>query len=262
MKQRIETRELQYSIDQNEILRGVSLSVSDGKMIGIVGPNGSGKTTLLKHIYRALLPERETVYINNREIESYSYSESARELTVVKQENQSDFDFTVEGMVLLGRSPYRKSFENFTKEDYEIAHQALESIGMINYAQRSFNALSGGEKQRVLIARSLAQQADIYVLDEPTNHLDVHFQWSIMSLIKKLGATVLGVFHEMNIAAHYCDEIYVLSHGKVVAHGKPSEILTSELMATVFGVDADVISLDDGCPYIIFHGETNHKSTP
>lgn len=262
MKARIETRGLKYSIDQAEILRGVSLSVSDGKMIGIVGPNGSGKTTLLKHIYRALPPAKETVYINNREIESYSYSESARELTVVKQENPSDFEFTVEGMVLLGRSPYRKSFENFTKEDYEIAHKALESIGMMNYAQRSFNALSGGEKQRVLIARSLAQQADIYILDEPTNHLDVHYQWSIMSLIKNLGATVLGVFHEMNIAAHYCDEIYVLSHGEVVAYGKPSEILTSELMATVFGVEADVISLDDGCPYIIFHGETNNNSSP
>lgn len=255
MNTRIETKTLKYSIEQSEILRDVSISVHNGRMVGIVGPNGSGKTTLLKHIYRALQPMKDTVYINNREMENYSYKESARELTVVKQENSSDFDFTVERMVLLGRSPYRKSFENFTKEDYEIAHRALENVGMTEYAQRSFNALSGGEKQRVLIARSLAQQADIYILDEPTNHLDVHYQWSIMSLIKHLGATVLGVFHEMNLAAHYCDEIYVLSRGEVVAHGEPSEILTSELMAMVFGVEADVISLDDGSPYIIFRGE-------
>ncbi len=258
MENRIETKDLKYSIGQTEILQGVSISVPNGKMIGIIGPNGSGKTTLLKHIYRALPPTKETVYINNREIESYSYSESAKDLTVVKQENSSDFDFTVEGMVLLGRSPYRRSFESFTKEDHEIAQKALKSIGMSDYAERSFNALSGGEKQRVLIARSLAQQADIYILDEPTNHLDVHFQWSLMSLIKNLGATVLGVFHEMNLAAHYCDELYVLSRGNVVAHGKPSEILTSELMSAIFGVNADVISLDDGCPYIIFHGETNN----
>ncbi len=258
MENRIETKDLKYSIGLTEILQGVSISVPKGKMIGIIGPNGSGKTTLLKHIYRALPPTKETVYINNREIESYSYSESAKDITVVKQENSSDFDFTVEGMVLLGRSPYRRSFESFTKEDHEIAQKALKSIGMSDYAERSFNALSGGEKQRVLIARSLAQQADIYILDEPTNHLDVHFQWSLMSLIKNLGATVLGVFHEMNLAAHYCDELYVLSRGNVAAHGKPSEILTSELMSAVFGVNADVISLDDGCPYIIFHGETNN----
>lgn len=255
MSTKVETKKLSYSIEQSRILRDVSISVPENKMIGIIGPNGSGKTTLLRHIYRAIPSEKKTVYINNREIESYSYSESARELTVVKQENPSDFEFTVEGMVLLGRAPYRKSFESFTKEDYEIANKALESIGMLEYAKRSFNALSGGEKQRVLIARSLAQQADIYILDEPTNHLDIHFQWSLMSLIKNLGATVLGVFHEMNLAAHYCDELYVLSEGKVVAHGIPSEILTSELMASVFKINAEIISLDDGHPYIIFHGE-------
>lgn len=138
MNTRIETKTLKYSIEQSEILRDVSISVHNGRMVGIVGPNGSGKTTLLKHIYRALQPMKDTVYINNREMENYSYKESARELTVVKQENSSDFDFTVERMVLLGRSPYRKSFENFTKEDYEIAHRALESVGMTEYTQRSF----------------------------------------------------------------------------------------------------------------------------
>lgn len=236
-------------------MKQVSVSVAEKKMVGIIGPNGSGKTTLLKHIYRALPADKRTVFINNREVERYSFSESARQVTVVKQENPSDFEFTVEGMVLLGRSPYHKSFEAFTPEDYEIARAALESIGMKDYAQRSFNALSGGEKQRVLIARSLAQQADIYVLDEPTNHLDVHYQWSLMSLIKHLNATVLGVFHEMNLAAHYCDELYVLADGRVVAHGAPSQVLTAELMADVFRVKAEILPLADGCPHIIFHGE-------
>ena len=227
MDTKIEARRLSYSIEQTQILKDVSIAVRDKKMVGIIGPNGSGKTTLLKHIYRALPVDKKTVYINSREIEKYSYSESAKVVTVVKQENTSDFDFTVEGMVLLGRSPYHKSFESFTAEDYEIAHAALESIGMSGYMNRSFNALSGGEKQRVLIARSLAQQADIYVLDEPTNHLDVHYQWNLMALIKNLNATVLGVFHEMNLAAHYCDELYVLAGGKVVAHGSPSQILNT-----------------------------------
>lgn len=254
MEYKIETRGLSYSIDEAQILKNVSVAVQEKKMVGIIGPNGSGKTTLLKHIYRALPANKKTVFINNREVESYSYNESARQVTVVKQENTSDFEFTVEGMVLLGRSPYRRSFESFTNEDYKIAHEALASIGMADYAGRSFNALSGGEKQRVLIARSLAQEADIYVLDEPTNHLDVHYQWSLMNLIKGLNATVLGVFHEMNLAAFYCDELYVLSKGQVVAHGTPVDILTADLMAEYFKVQAEVLLMPNGHPHIIFNG--------
>ncbi len=255
MKTRIEVRRLGYSIDETEILHEVSLAVQDKKMVGIIGPNGSGKTTLLKHIYRALPVNRKTVYINGRALEDYPYAESAKTVTVVKQENTSDFEFTVEGMVLLGRSPYRKSYEAFTKEDYSIARDALQSIGMLPFANRSFNALSGGEKQRVLIARSLAQQAEIYILDEPTNHLDVHYQWNLMELIRKLNATILGVFHEMNLAAYYCDELIVLDHGRIVEYGTPKEVLTSKLLSDVFGVKAEVVSLQGGQPHIIIQGQ-------
>lgn len=257
---RVEVRNLSCYIETTRILKDVSLGVQDRKMVGIIGPNGSGKTTLLKHLYRALPANRRTVFIDHREIESYSYNDSARRITVVKQENPSDFDFTVERMVLLGRSPYRRSFESFTKEDHKIAHAALESIGMLAYADRSFNNLSGGEKQRVLIARSLAQQADIYILDEPTNHLDVHYQWNLMELVKSLGATVLGVFHEMNLAAYYCDELFVLAEGRVTAQGAPEEILTSKLLSDVFGVRAEVMRLENGRPHVIILGQAqpNH----
>ena len=254
MDARIEARQLNYSIDQTQILRQVSLAVENKHMVGIIGPNASGKTTLLRHMYRALPADRKTVFINSKAIEDYAYSESAKCVTVVRQENTSDFDFTVENMVLLGRAPYRKSFESFTPEDVKIAASALKSIGMDAFAKRSFNALSGGEKQRVLIARSLAQQADIFLLDEPTNHLDVHYQWSLMQMIRNLNATVLGVFHEMNLAAHFCDELYVLESGKIVTHGKPCDILTRELLADVFRVDAEVISLSNGHCHIIFNG--------
>lgn len=250
---RIETRNLNYSIDQAQILKQVSLAVENRHMVGIIGPNGSGKTTLLRHMYRALPVGRKTVFINSRPIEEYAFSESARTVTVVRQENSSDFDFAVENMVLLGRAPYRKSFESFTAEDVRIAGEALASIGMERFAKRSFNALSGGEKQRVLIARSLAQQADIFLLDEPTNHLDVHYQWSLMKMIRDLNATVLGVFHELNLAAHFCDELYVLESGRIAAHGKPAEVLTKELMARVFRVDTDILPLENGRCHIIFN---------
>ena len=256
MDTRIEVKGLSYSVEEIGILHDVSLAVQNKKMVGIIGPNGSGKTTLLKHIYRALPAGKRTVFINNHAIEDYSFTESAQALTVVKQENVSDFEFTVEGMVLLGRSPYRRSYESFTQEDYKIAHAALESIGMQSFAERSFNALSGGEKQRVLIARSLAQQADIYILDEPTNHLDIHYQWNLMELIKSLDATVLGVFHEMNLAAYYCDELLVLDKGRIITCGDPDSVLTTELLSEVFGVSSEIIHLKNGRPHIIIHGQS------
>ena len=254
MESTIRTDGLSFAIGEAQILKQVSVAVEERQMVGIIGPNGSGKTTFLRHLYRALPVAKKTVFIRGRGIEEYSFGESAREVTVVRQENASDFDFSVENMVLLGRAPYRRSFEGFTPEDRAIAAQALASIGMEAYRDRSFNGLSGGEKQRVLIARSLAQRADIMLLDEPTNHLDVYYQWSLMRTIRDLGVTVLGVFHELNLAAHFCDHLYVLAHGAVVAAGTPSQILTSELMGEVFGVDAEIVKLPRGQPHVLING--------
>lgn len=253
MQLRLETKQLNYAINGRDILKDVSIHVKNHKMVGIIGPNGSGKTTLLKHIYRALPAECNKVFIDGKEIEAYTHKQSARKLTVVRQENTSDFDFTVEKMVLLGRAPYRRSFESYTKEDLKFANEALKAIGMEGYHYRSFNTLSGGEKQRVLIARSLAQQADIFVLDEPTNHLDVHYRWSIMSLIRKLNTTVLGVFHELNLAAQFCDELYVLSGGHIVANGPPAQVMTPSLMSKVFGVNADILQLKNGRLHLVIN---------
>ena len=253
MREMIEVNSLSCSIEGNEILKDVSILVGEKKRVGIIGPNGSGKSTLLKHIYRAIPPAANAVFLNGRSVEDYSYNDSARLLTVVKQENATDFDFTVEEIVLLGRAPYRKYFEAFTREDRELANQALESMGMREYAKRSFNQLSGGEKQRVLIARSLAQQADVFILDEPTNHLDLYYQWSLMRLIRDLGTTVLGVFHELNLASYFCDYLYVLYEGQIVRGGPPAEILTRELLAKVFRVDSEVTT-QDGQTRILVRG--------
>lgn len=249
----IDTHSLSCVIDERAILNDVSILVKKGEMVGIVGPNGSGKTTMLKHIYRVLPVKKNTVYINGKALESMAYSESAREMTVVRQENSSEFTYTVENMVLMGRAPYRRDFESFTKEDKAIASRALSAIGMSLYADRPFGRLSGGEKQRVLIARSLAQQADIFLLDEPTNHLDVYYQWSLMEMIKELRVTVLGVFHELNLAARFCDRIYMLKDGGIVCSGAPEEVFTPARLAEVFRVKASV-AVESGHPHIIFHG--------
>lgn len=245
---------INYSINDNKILEDVSLKVKSKQWVGIIGPNGSGKTSLLKHLYRALPLEEKSVILYEKSLEEYSHKESAQLVTVVKQENPTDFNFTVEEIVLLGRSPYRNFFENYKKEDIDIVKQALEQIGMTSYANRDFNNLSGGEKQRVLIARSLAQKADIFILDEPTNHLDVHYQWSLMECIYNLKSTVLGVFHELGLASNFCDYIYVLNHGKVVNQGTPIEVFTKELMADVFQVDTDIMYKENGKPQILING--------
>lgn len=243
---------LSYSVGAKNILDHVSLSVEDGSIVGLIGPNGSGKTTLLKHIYRALPPEKKTVYIHGKEIETMRYRDSAREITVLRQENSSDFEYTIMEMVLMGRSPYRKFFEGDTAGDHELAKLALEKVGMAHAANRRFTHLSGGERQRVLIARSLAQESEILLLDEPTNHLDVHYQWLLMEIIQGLGKTVLSVFHELNLACAFCDYLYVLNDHHIVAQGSPTELCTKELLAEVFRIDADVLHDRDGIPRIIY----------
>ncbi len=212
----------------------------------------SGKTTLLKHIYRALPLEKKTIFINGTELEKFSYRDSARQITVMRQENTSDFDYTILEMVLMGRSPYRRFFESDTADDKQIALNALKFVGMEEYAGRYFATLSGGEKQRVLIARSLAQEADILILDEPTNHLDVHYQWALMDVIKSLNKTVFSVFRELNLACSFCDYLFVLSEGAIVAQGEPSEICTPALLADVFRIDVNIITDEDNIPYIVY----------
>lgn len=252
MKNKVEIRELSYHVPDMEILKDISMRAEAGQFIGLIGPNGSGKTSLLKHIYRALPSKKRTVFINGHEIESYSYRETARHITVMRQENFSDFDYSILEMVLMGRAPYRKYYELDTNEDKEIAHKALHFVGMDDKANRSFFTLSGGEKQRVLIARSLAQEADILLLDEPTNHLDVHYQWLIMEIISKLGKTVLSVFHDLNLACSFCDYIYIIKDGQVFSHGRPKIVITPEIISNVFGVKSKIITTESGNPYIIY----------
>ena len=252
MNKKIAIQTLSYSVGNQSILQDICLSVERKQFIGLIGPNGSGKTTLLKHIYRALPPGKNTVFINGNDVESYSYRDTAKQITVMRQENGSDFDYTILEMVLMGRAPYRKYYEKDTVEDKQIALNALKYVGMDHLANRSFTTLSGGEKQRVLIARSLAQEADILILDEPTNHLDVHYQWLLMEIIAKLQKTVLSVFHELNLACKYCDYLYVLKDGHIIDYGTPDTVVTSEMLANVFGVNAHIITSEAGKPYIIY----------
>ncbi|NEW05919.1 heme ABC transporter ATP-binding protein [Paenibacillus sp. SYP-B3998] len=249
----VQVEELSYQIQDKRIIEAIGLQVKQGEFIGLIGPNGSGKSTLLKAIYRVLEPQAGRIIWDGKDLFHLSHKETAKRMAVVSQETSVTFDFTVKDIVSMGRTPHKSIFESDTKKDKEIVEESLDKVGMSHYADRSFTTLSGGEKQRVLIARALAQQAQFLILDEPTNHLDIRYQLQIMDLVKRLRITTLAALHDLNIASFYCDRIYVLKAGRVVASGSPELILIPELLQDVFGVTAEIaIHHITGKPHIIF----------
>lgn len=249
----IQIENLNKVFSNNHILKDISLKVKKGAVVGIVGPNGSGKSTLLKCIYRVMKPCQGVIRLDGMNLETIKLKESAQIMSVVSQHNTSAFDFNVLEMVLMGRSPYKETLTRRTGEDYEIAHHALEMVDMLEFVSRNFSTLSGGEQQRIILARALAQQPECIILDEPTNHLDIKHQLQMMTLLKQLGITVFAAIHDLNIAMNYCDNLYVIDKGEIKAAGKTSEVLTENLMRQVFHVDSKVHNID-GKDHIIFHG--------
>lgn len=237
--------DIKMEIGNNEILKGVSIDSKNREFIGIIGPNGSGKSTLLKCIYRILKPNNGCIMLGEEDISKMSVKESAKKLAVVAQHNYYNFDFSVGEVVLMGRSPHKKSLEPDNSEDYDIVNESLEKVGMLGFKNRSFSTLSGGEQQRVILARALAQQTPCLILDEPTNHLDIKYQLQLMRIVKSLNIEVIAAIHDLNIAAMYCDKIYVLKDGEIIKYGKPKDVLTKEIIKDVYEVDAEVIVNED-----------------
>ncbi|MEN6610653.1 MAG: ABC transporter ATP-binding protein, partial [Methanoregulaceae archaeon] len=236
-------RDLDVVLDANRILSGISLATGSGRFIGIIGPNGSGKSTLIRCISRSLSPEAGTIEVGGRDIALYPRRDLARILGVVPQESQRTFDYTVEDVVGMGRYARQGLLAGFSQEDKTAARAAMVVAGITHLAGRSISNLSGGEWQRVLIARTLAQETSIILLDEPTSHLDISHQIGILSAVHELsrnGRTVIGVFHDLNLAAHFCDEILVIRSGKVAASGTPSRVFTPEILKDVFSLDAEI----------------------
>lgn len=251
---RVDAKNISFAYNDRKILRDVNLSVSDGEFAGIIGPNGSGKSTLLKCMCRIFEPAEGTVYVGGKPLKQMSFKESARKVSVVSQHNYYNFDFSVRDVVLMGRSPHKKAMERDNAQDYRIVTDALKKVGMESMQARIFSTLSGGEQQRVILARALAQKTECLLLDEPTNHLDIKYQLELMDIVKHLGKTVIAAIHDLNIAAMYCDVIHVLKDGNIIDSGTPSEILTPELIKQVYDVDAEVFQDIKGITRIIYFG--------
>ena len=236
----LNVREVGWSVDARQIIDDIKLSVEKGAFVGLLGPNGSGKSTLLRCIYRSLKPDAGTISLDGADLLVMPPREVARRMAVVLQESPVQFDFTVQEMVLMGRIPHKRAFDQDTIDDWEIVADALAQVNMLDFNERSYGTLSGGEKQRVLIARALAQKSQFLVLDEPTNHLDIRYQLEILDIVRELSVTTLAALHDLNLASLYCDRLYVLSEGRVVASGAPDDVVTADLIYEVYGVRADV----------------------
>ena len=250
----ISAKDIHLSYGAREILKGVDIHSENGEFVGLIGPNGSGKSTLLKCIYRILKPNAGQVCLDEEVLRAMSIKESARKMGVVAQHNYYNFEFTVREVVMMGRAPHKKALERDNAKDYEIVEEALKTVGMEGFAQRSFSTLSGGEQQRVILARALAQQTPCLILDEPTNHLDITHQLQLMRIVKNLSATVISAIHDLNIAAMFCDRIYALKEGRIIAQGTPREVLTEDFIRQVYQVDAEIAKDSSGQMHILFKG--------
>jgi ABC-type cobalamin/Fe3+-siderophores transport system ATPase subunit len=227
------------------VVRGVSLGVSAGEVVGLVGPNGSGKTTLVRAASRALRPTSGRVLVDGVDPYSISARRAARMVAVVPQDVVPAFSFTALEVAMMGRSPHRSAWHPGGPEDWAQVRDAMAATGVSDLADRPIEALSGGERRRVVLAQSLAQDTPVLLLDEPTTHLDLLHVVELVTVVRSLaddgGRAILAVFHDLNVAAATCDRLCVLSQGRVVTTGPPHEVLTRELLADVYGVDADVV---------------------
>lgn len=252
----IRTDDLHAMLGGTEILHGIDFTAGDRSLVGVIGPNGSGKSTLLKCIYRVLKPSKGAVFVDGQPLSEYRVRDSAKKIAVLAQHNFYNFEFTVQDVVLMGRAPHKRALERDSAADFKIVHEAMERVGVAPLRDRLFSTLSGGEQQRVLLARALAQQTPCLILDEPTNHLDIKYQLELLDLVRSLDRTVIAAIHDLNIAAMYCDTIFVMQSGHIVAAGAPRDVLTRSLIRSVYEVDADVFTDSDGLLRVLFYPQS------
>lgn len=252
----IKINNLNWSFGETEILKSICTNIKNNKFTCILGPNGSGKSTLLKNIVKVLEPKNKCIYIYGKDVTKLKYKDLAKEIAVVPQNTMISFDFTVMDIVLMGRSPYLSRFEVESEEDFQIVKKAMEITSTWSLKDRSIHKISGGERQRVVIARALAQQSQILVLDEPISHLDIHHQIEVLNISKKLCSektiTVLAVLHDLNLAIEFSEYLILLKQGKIISQGLTDQVITKENIKNVYNIDVHMMKNPiTGKPHVI-----------
>ncbi len=249
----VRVEDVRYAIDGTPLLHGVSLTAPAGRLTGVLGPNGAGKSTLLRIVAGLAKPAAGRVLVGDDDLHRLPRRLRARRVAFLEQQAATEQPLRVRQVVELGRIPHLGRWQAPGPVDRIAVDEALDSVGMIDYADRRWSTLSGGEQQRVQLARALAQQPEVLILDEPTNHLDIAAQLSIMARVAGLGRTGIAAVHDLNLAATYCDWLVLLDGGRVVASGTPESVLTPELIALTYGVSSRVLDHpDDGHPVLVF----------
>ena len=237
----LQVEDISVRLRSREILRDVRFEVRKGDLVALLGPNGSGKSTILRTLFGLLRPVKGTVYLDGKAVHSMHIQDVAKILGYLPQEN-SETSLKVMDVVLLGRTPYIGLSPS--NEDLNIAKEALELVGLREFEDRHFSELSGGEKQKVMLARIFCQQTDLLLLDEPTSHLDIKSQVEVMNIVRGMvdnGKAAIVAMHDINLATHFCNRILMVKNGSIAYAGKASEVINPGNIRDVFGVEVDVV---------------------
>lgn len=231
---------LSWYCGERKILDDISFQIAEGDFVGLIGPNGAGKSSLMRCCYRMNRPSKGTVSILGRDIWKHSLKDNAQQVAVILQEHHDHLGLSVTDVIMQGLAPHKKLFEWDTPQDHAYVSKVIADMDLESFKDSLFSHLSGGEKQRVMLARAIVQKPRLLIMDEPTNHLDVHYQIDLLNKVKRLGVTVLASFHDLNLAAAFCDQILVLKAGRLHASGEASNVLTAELIREVFNASVQV----------------------
>ena len=261
----LEIQALTVGYPNHEVLRDVSITIKPGEILAVVGPNGAGKSTLIRAVSGIHLPSSGRVLVYGQDLARLPAMQRARFMAVVPQARQLPAAYTVYQTVLLGRTPYLSWLGKAGKSDHALVSLALEHADLAGMAERRIGELSGGEQQRVLLARALAQDTPILLLDEPTTHLDLQHQSNLLNLVRLLAQEkhlcVLMALHDLNLTGLYADRVALIANGGVYAIGKPTEVLTAQNLSSVYRVPVSVIPHPEyGTPLVLPDGKTHTKS--
>jgi iron complex transport system ATP-binding protein len=250
----LDIENVHYSIGESKILDNVTIEFTKGRFYSIVGPNGSGKTTLLKNIIKSINPTKGLVVLDGQDMKSMKAKEVASKIGYVPQNTSMELDFTCYDVVMMGRSHKLKGFQNESKSDVDSVINAMKVMDTLHLKDKFITEISGGERQRVILARAIAQDGECIILDEPISHLDIKHQISVLEQLQKLkksGKTIITVLHDLNFALNYSEEVILMKEGGVYSKGEVDKVLTSEHIKNVYGVNSEIITLK-GKKQIIF----------
>lgn len=235
---------LHFSYGKTKVLKGISMDFYRGTFYGIIGPNGCGKSTLLKNLYGYLTPSAGKVSIYDENIKHMKAKQRSKFIAYVPQETQTGFDFSVYDIIAMGRNPHHSGLQPLSSEDHDKIMEAMEETSTTHLKNKSINELSGGEKQRAILARAFAQDSEIILMDEPVSMLDINHQIEIMDLAKSLAdkkfKTIICVLHDLNLAAQYAQHIFLMSHGILMHSGMQADVLKQQILTDVYGVSVRV----------------------